>query len=171
MKPSPSLLITCLLLCVRTTAATGVEVKPTNDLMPEPAAMQFQAGRLPITKDFAVATSRYVDDRLRRAIGRATHRLEARTGIEFVKPPTGAANLNVLIIEVERSGDLVPSVNEVETYTLQVTSQQALLKADTVVGALRGLETLLQLVTADRDGYFLPAVSIQDQRASGGAGY
>src|SRR5204863_3755159 len=35
--------------------------------------------------------------------------------------------------------------------------------APTVVGALHGLETLLQLIDADRDGYYLPGVSIQDQ--------
>jgi hexosaminidase len=28
---------------------------------------------------------------------------------------------------------------------------------------MRGLETLLQLLSADRDSYFLPAVKIQDQ--------
>jgi hexosaminidase len=130
--------------------------------MPAPAAIQFQVGRLPITIGFAIAASKYSDDRLQRAIDRTTHRLGARTGIEFVRP-TGAAEHSALLIEVQRSGDLVQSLNEVESYTLQVTSQQGLLKAETVVGALRGLETLLQLVSADRDGYFWPAVSIQDQ--------
>jgi hexosaminidase len=31
------------------------------------------------------------------------------------------------------------------------------------VGALRGLETLLQLLDADRNGYFFPGVQIEDQ--------
>jgi len=37
-----------------------------------------------------------------------------------------------------------------------------MLRARTVVGALRGLETLLQLVESDKDGFFLPAVRITD---------
>src|SRR6185295_16801288 len=39
----------------------------------------------------------------------------------------------------------------------------AVLKAQTVVGVLRGLETFLQLLDGDRAGYFIPAVSIQDK--------
>ena len=35
--------------------------------------------------------------------------------------------------------------------------------APTVVGAMRGLETLLQLLNGDADGWFVPAVSIKDQ--------
>jgi hexosaminidase len=37
------------------------------------------------------------------------------------------------------------------------------LKAPTVVGVLRGLETFLQLLEGDREGFYLPAVSIQDR--------
>jgi hexosaminidase len=142
----------------------SVEVmSPANNLMPAPASLQFQAGRLPITKHFAISTSKYSDARLQRAIGRITHRLELHTGIEFETAPAGAGGFNTLIVEVQQSGDFVQSVNEVEAYTLKVTPTQAFLKADTVVGALRGLETLLQLVGSDRDGYFVPAVNILDQ--------
>ena len=35
--------------------------------------------------------------------------------------------------------------------------------APTVVGALRGLETFLQLLQGDRDGFYLPGIRIQDQ--------
>jgi hexosaminidase len=37
------------------------------------------------------------------------------------------------------------------------------LRAATVVGALRGLETFLQLLEGDREGFYLPAVSINDR--------
>jgi hypothetical protein len=78
MKSLPSLLVISLLLCVRVTAVADLEgVKPRNDLMPAPATIQFQVGRLPITKDFTIAAVKYSDDRLQRAIGRTTHRLEA----------------------------------------------------------------------------------------------
>ncbi|HEY0728171.1 MAG TPA: family 20 glycosylhydrolase, partial [Pyrinomonadaceae bacterium] len=57
----------------------------------------------------------------------------------------------------------IPAVDENESYRIDITHRQALLSAPTVVGAIRGLETVLQLVDADRRGYFLPGVKIQDQ--------
>lgn len=54
-------------------------------------------------------------------------------------------------------------MNENESYQVEISDKQATLLAPTVVGALRGLETLLQLIDADRDGYYLPGVRIQDQ--------
>ena len=56
----------------------------------------------------------------------------------------------------------VQGVEEDESYTLEITSQRAVLKAPTVVGALRGLETLLQLVDADAAGFCFPLVQITD---------
>jgi hexosaminidase len=43
-----------------------------------------------------------------------------------------------------------------------VTPVRAALRAPTVVGVLRGFETLLQLVTEDSAGFFIPAVTIAD---------
>ncbi|HEU4870566.1 MAG TPA: family 20 glycosylhydrolase, partial [Pyrinomonadaceae bacterium] len=56
-----------------------------------------------------------------------------------------------------------PSVSENESYRIDITRRQAMLTAPTVVGALRGLETLLQLLDADRNGYFFPGVQIDDR--------
>src|SRR5437879_12811408 len=54
-------------------------------------------------------------------------------------------------------------LSENESYTLEINDKQVRLVAPTVVGALRGLETFLQLLQGDRDGYYLPAIKIQDQ--------
>src|SRR5262249_33035526 len=53
--------------------------------------------------------------------------------------------------------------DENESYSLNATDKQAVLTAPTVVGAIRGLETLLQLIEGDSQGYFIPAVDIQDK--------
>lgn len=87
------------------------------------------------------------DNRLQRAIERVTHRLEAHTGIEFVGPTAGAAALNTLIVEVQRSGDLVPSVNEIEAYTLQVPPQQATVTASGVESRLAARKSSCQIGT------------------------
>src|SRR5205807_1473494 len=60
-------------------------------------------------------------------------------------------------------GLFVRNVEEAEAYSLDVSDKQAALRAATVLGALRGLETFLQLLEGDREGYFFPAVSIVDK--------
>ena len=67
------------------------------------------------------------------------------------------------MIHCEGAGNAIPSVNENESYSLEITDQQARLAAPTVVGALRGLETFLQLLRGDREGFYLPGIRIQDQ--------
>jgi hexosaminidase len=68
-----------------------------------------------------------------------------------------------LVIQCQRGGSSVPSLNEDESYSLEITDKQARLLAPNVVGAMRGLETFLQLLQGDRNGFYLPAVRIQDQ--------
>ena len=133
-------------------------------LMPVPAAVQFRAGRLKIDAAFTTAVEGHTDARLVAAIHRAARRLEGRTGFEFSRPGEPvAATAATLRIQCSGPGSLVPSVKEDESYSLDVSDKQAILKAATVVGALRGLETFLQLLDGDRDGYFVPSVLIQDK--------
>ncbi len=132
-------------------------------LMPVPASVQMQAGRLPITSSFKVMVKSYVDDRLRGGIARMLRRLAGRTVLSLAAEPVTDESAATLVIQCERAGEVVPSLNENESYSLEVTDRQARLAAPTVVGALRGLETFLQLLQGDRDGYFLPGIQIQDQ--------
>jgi hexosaminidase len=57
----------------------------------------------------------------------------------------------------------VQSVKEDESYQLAITPQQARLTAATPVGALRGMETFLQLVEPAAQGFSAPAVRIADR--------
>jgi hexosaminidase len=134
-----------------------------HHLMPVPASVHFNQGRLPITKSFTVAAKGHVDDRLRAGVERAVSRLEGRTVMESQRGLVSEANTATLVVETQGPGNAVPSVNEDESYSLEVSDRQAVLRAPTVVGALRGLETFLQLLESDREGYFIPAVQIQDQ--------
>ncbi len=131
-------------------------------LMPVPASVRIEPGRLPIDKSFRVAVTRHGDARLLRGVARALLRLKARTGVEFshaIAKDAAAA----LVIEVAGPGEAVQSIAEDESYTLSVTPQRATLKAATVVGALRGLETFLQLVARNAAGAYLPLADIADQ--------
>src|SRR5213594_1363644 len=56
------------------------EIESTQlNLMPVPASVQIQTGRLPITGSFNVAVKNYTDDRLRGGIARMLTRLAGRT--------------------------------------------------------------------------------------------
>lgn len=134
-----------------------------HNLMPVPASVEFHSERLNIKSTFKIATSGHSDERLLGAIDRAAKRLQGRTGLTFDLTGANDVTAATLVIQCQRAGDTVPSLNEDETYRLEITERQAQLIAPTVVGALRGLETLLQLVSSDRDGYYFPAVSIHDQ--------
>ena len=77
-----------------------------------------------------------------------------------LRQPTALSS--ALTISVDGPGEAFAVGDENESYSLDVTSSGARLQAATVVGAMRGLETLQQLVQSDATGYFLPAVSIHD---------
>ncbi|HJQ33702.1 MAG TPA: beta-N-acetylhexosaminidase, partial [Pyrinomonadaceae bacterium] len=134
-----------------------------RNLMPVPASVRFGAGRLVLDKSFNVAATGSVDERLRSGIDRVVRRLEGRTVLEFARGLAQDPARATLLVEARGPGNAVPAVDEDESYTLEVNDRQAVLRAPTVVGALRGLETFLQLVEGDRDGFYLPAVSIQDR--------
>jgi hexosaminidase len=133
------------------------------DLMPMPASVSMKTGRLLVTSSFTVATNAYADDRLRNGIARMVRRLAGRTVLSLSYDPAADEQTATLVVQCEGAGDVIPSSGENESYRLQIADKQARLTAPTVVGALRGLETFLQLLQADRGGYYLPAVEIQDQ--------
>src|SRR5258708_5753969 len=133
------------------------------NLMPVPASVRPQTGRLSINGSFKVAVKDYADDRLRAGIARMLTRLAGRTVLTLPADLAADESTATLVVQCERAGDTVPSLSENESYSLDVNDKQARLVAPTVVGALRGLETFLQLLQGDREGYYLPGIKIQDQ--------
>ena len=159
----PALILTFVLnVGAPVMAQTRVAVSSLN-LMPVPASVQLETGRLPITSGFTVATKGHTDERLRAGILRMTKRLAGRTVLTLPLELGNDENAATLVVQSSRAGATIPSLNEDESYSLEISGKQARLVAPTVVGALRGLETFLQLVQADRDGYYLPAAKINDQ--------
>jgi hexosaminidase len=133
-----------------------------NTLMPQPANLMAEQGRLILSPSFTATTDHYRDDRLDAAMARTLDSLRIRTGISIPMPPPVASTSGMLVVSVDGPGETIQSVNEDESYSLEVTASGAHLHAATVVGAMRGLETLQQLVQSDATSYFLPAVSIHD---------
>ena len=144
------------------TPAQTLPVGFVNTLMPEPSQLSTEDGRLTLSPSLAVVTDHYGDARLSAAIARSLNRIETQTGISIRTSPSPASASGVLDVSVDGPGQTIQSVDEDESYSLDVSPSGARLHAATVVGALRGLETFEQLVQTDRTGYFLPAVSIRD---------
>ena len=171
MKIANHLLPALLLTFASSTAGLVSAQAPTTtvaapqqlNLMPVPESVQLQAGRLPITNAFTVATKGHVDDRLRAGVVRTIRRLAGRTVMTLPFDPAADESTATLVIQCSQGGAPIPALNEDESYSLEITDKQARLVAPTVVGALRGLETFLQLIQGDREGYYLPAVRVHDR--------
>ncbi len=131
-------------------------------LMPKPQKVERLSGTLRVDATFRVAYQRTAAPRLQRAGARFVAQLAAETGIPLKRglaPSVGAANL---IIDCAQTADTAPALGEDESYRLQVNVEQARLTASTVTGAMRGLQTFLQLVTVDERGTGAPSVIIED---------
>jgi hexosaminidase len=142
---------------------SGTNAPSTINVMPLPASVLMRPGKLKLDTSFAITTSGYTDARLQAAILRMQQRLKGRTGIAL---PLGVAPIGtaaVVTITVKQGGAAYPKLGEDESYGLEIAGDHATLNATTVVGAMHGMETLLQLVSGDRDGYYFPLATIQDK--------
>ena len=161
-KTSPYLLTVVFLICGPLAAAQPAMPDQLN-LMPVPASVTLDNERLAVDESFKVAIRGHSDARLQAAVARFVKRLEGRTVLTFAAGLAPDDQMTTLIVHCEGPGQDIPAVSENESYRIDITSRQALLSSPTVVGAIRGLETVLQLVGSDRRGYFLPGVKVQDQ--------
>lgn len=158
-----AVLTTTMIVLPPATNAQTPGIAFQNNLMPVPSSLQVIEGRLGLNDAFTVAVVGTTDVRLQTAIDRFRNRLKGRTGFTLSGGETTDPTSATVQIQCMGHGQVIPSLQEDESYQLEISSTQVRLNANTVVGALRGLETLLQLLTSDRDGYFFPAVKINDQ--------
>jgi hexosaminidase len=127
-------------------------------LMPLPAHISPGAGKLKIDGSFSVSIAGHRDRRLVAAVSRLVTRVARQTGI----PIQGGA-APTLIVDCHASAPEYPTVGEDESYQLEVTPTSARLSAPSVTGALRGMQTFSQLIAADSESFFVPALRIDDR--------
>jgi hexosaminidase len=134
------------------------------NLMPLPSLVQPGEGFFRLTSHFDIAVKGQAAPRLNNAASRALRRLSGRTGLFFNQDyitRKSAADTADLVITCKRAGQVV--LNEDESYQLTVMPGRIELECVTDLGGLHGLETLLQLLQSDAEGYFFPQVLIKDQ--------
>src|ERR1019366_5978596 len=129
----------------------------SSALAAAPALMPLPVTVRPAT--FKAVLVSAADARLDAALGRFVVRLSRQTGIPMLGLKDAAPKLRV---ECASAGSEYPALGEDESYTLDVSSEGALLKAPTRAGALHGLETFGQLVALGKDGFEVAAVHIED---------
>jgi hexosaminidase len=134
---------------------------PTINVMPMPATVTLGVGRLMVPQTFSVAIAGYNEPRLEHAAQRFLRDLGRQTGY-FLSDRLADASHATLVIHAEHGRQPVQELGEDESYVLDVSSASAKLTAPNSLGAMRGLQTFLQLVEVTPDGYAMPAVHVED---------
>ncbi|MDP3148280.1 MAG: family 20 glycosylhydrolase [Ignavibacteria bacterium] len=136
----------------------------TLNLMPVPEKISSGNGKFILTHSFDIAITGNVDKRIYPYATRVLRRLSGRTGLFFPQDnitEKSTADTADCIISIEHPGKVL--LNEDESYSLQISINKILLKAKTDLGAMRGMETILQLLQNDESNYFFPVVTIGDK--------
>ena len=135
----------CSLVFMLSVAACGKgEPVPRLHLMPLPAEIAPEAGKLPIDASFRVSLAGYTEPRLERAARRFLRRLAAQTGIAL--PAEIAKEKASFVIRCERAGEPVQTPLEDESYLLEIRPGSAELRATTPAHEERRTYLLFQLV-------------------------
>jgi hexosaminidase len=134
---------------------------PALKLMPMPSTVRPGSGELPVTNTFSIEFKGYTEPRLERASQRFMRELAGVTGLS-IGSGTADASKPILVATTDHASLPVQAVIEDESYTLDVTPNQAALHAANPLGTMHGLQTFLQLVRVTPSGFAAPAVHIED---------
>jgi len=135
-----------------------------NDLMPMPKSIEVKNGKFLLDKNFTIGIKGDFENRIFDAATYALRRLDARTGMFFQQdfitksnnPENPALQINIL-----KKAEVKIGVDE--SYQLNISGDKIIIDAVTDIGAMYGLETLLQLLNSDETGYYFPNVLIKDK--------
>lgn len=129
--------------------------------MPMPQSVKIQSGKMLIDSNFTIAINGPESKRIIKASGRFLERLGKATAVRVSTNAIDFGALESLTITFQTSPEM-PSESVNESYELKIESQGIMLTALTDLGALRGLETLLQSLQKDIGGFYFPALEIKD---------
>ncbi|MBZ5856019.1 beta-N-acetylhexosaminidase [Flavihumibacter profundi] len=136
----------------------------TYNLMPVPRSLKTHGNSCAINKQFTIGIIGHPGDRVYKEASRALRRLDNRMGFFFTQgniTPKDSSSSATLLIDVKRKAEL--NLQEDESYHLITGSKQVKITANTDLGAIRALETLQQLVSVQKGGYYFPGVEIYDE--------
>ncbi len=158
------MIIGCLLILTGLLIAQPKAVNvPQLKIMPIPKEIRQSGEKFRLTVNFSLRVNGKCHPRLYRAATRFLRRLSGRTGLffqqDFITAQTPGKK-GAFLIRCNRPGKV--KLREDESYQLTITQDRIQLQAETDIGALRGLETLSQLLQIDQKGYYFPTLQIDD---------
>jgi hexosaminidase len=132
----------------------------TYNLMPWPKEIKENPAKFTINSDITISITHNNRERVHNAAISFLRRLSNRTGV-FLNTGFPLTNKKGTIhITFDTVSKL--SIKNDESYTLNINDTSISINAKTDIGAIRGLETLLQLVQNNETNYFFPGVNIID---------
>ena len=132
--------------------------------MPVPKNFTLGEGSFKLDKEFSVRISGPESGRLNEYATRFLRRLDQRTGTFFNQgfvPAETTEFIKGLTIEFASIGAVELGMDE--SYSLSISSEGLQLISKTDIGAMRGLETILQLLKNKSDEYFFPQIEVSDE--------
>ncbi|NHB94508.1 beta-N-acetylhexosaminidase [Photorhabdus cinerea] len=153
--PFRCLLLATALSCSFPSISISLDSLP---LMPWPQNISVQKGRLNIDNTLKIEIT---GDEMPDAISYWRQRIEAQTG--WILLPQSTHSEAIIRIEIANKTAIVPQLSNDESYQLTIDNHGIKLLAATRFGAMRGMETLLQLLQNDAKGTWLPLVKITDK--------
>lgn len=153
-----------LFLFISLYAISCISQTESLNLMPWPQHVSVGNEHLVINSNFTIAVTKNSSKRVKVATTKFLRRLSGRTGI-FMKNGFAFNSSEIknpsLTITFNRIGKL--EIYEDESYELKVSATKIYINANTDLGVVHALETLLQLVTTSHDNYYFPEVIINDK--------
>ncbi|KAF2508787.1 beta-N-acetylhexosaminidase [Flavobacterium foetidum] len=151
-----------VLLLAGVTAGAQIKKEQLN-LMPWPQSVVVNDGNFSLTKNFKVNITGNPNSRIFGGVTRFLRRLDDRTGIFFEQGfvtklnEVPNAELQINCAKVGKIG-----LYEDESYHLDIKSNKITINASSDLGALHGLETLLQILQNNSNSFYFPVSQISD---------
>ncbi|OMQ11583.1 beta-N-acetylhexosaminidase [[Flexibacter] sp. ATCC 35103] len=151
-----------VLLLAGVTSSAQIQKEQLN-LMPWPQNVVLNDGNFALNKNFKVNITGNPNPRIFGGVTRFLRRLDGRTGIFFEQgfitklneSPTASLQINC-----EKSGKI--GLYEDESYHLDIKQNQITINATSDLGALHGLETLLQMLQNNSSSFYFPNSKVSD---------
>ncbi len=137
---------------------------PVSNLLPVPANINIKSGLLRINEILKIKIiGKAKDEILQRSALRLADKILKKSGnaVHSVIFNNEISNDSAnIIVQVDKAEAMQIGLDE--SYKISVSERQVILKANNSIGAIRGMETLVQLLRSDANSNYFPEVEITD---------
>ena len=154
-------LLTIFLMLIVAKGMTQTNLNEQLNLMPWPKEIKENSSNFIIDSNLTISVNGEDEGRVYTAAVSFLRRLADRTGV-FLNEGFPLKNDESAKISINFKSIADLTIEDDESYALSVSNNKISIDANTDVGALRGIQTLLQLVSFDEDGYLFSGVEIKD---------